>query len=827
MSDASNLVQAEDAQVEGEAASSSADKIPFAFKFCKDIKRKDTSSWSVECNICGKQVLHRTPPCLHLSRGMWIHDGAPIAALLQFATTPHKMMYGHYLQKKGEHISKFCIDPSKLLKDHEDFVKQLEERWEVLANKRTLKVDDSKKNAKKQKAIMDVEESEEVCQRSMVESTGSGSGRKSVSGLSASGTASSGGVVPYAFLPAGDKQRLREEAQTAWDLAFVVCGITFASADHPQLRAAIEKTRSCPDFKLACAKTMRTTRLIKLDESANEYKDLRLKAGARFGFAITSDGWRSVAKRNYHNYILISVEGPIFIALQEVTGAGGTGTDIRDGFREHMEKLDADIKRNILIGITDTPSANRKAWRLLEAEYPKQFWVGCAAHEVSLLFKEWIKKIPDIFTLFKEGHRIVKWINNHSEILKLYRFCVPFHFQDKRKHSIGLYNPGDTRMATVFKMLYRLKVLQEVLVDLVSRPEYEIASQKALKQWSDARPAGDRLLAVEGKYPDKVKHSIQEKTFWARIEVFVQATKSAMYLLRLVDGQSPVLGKFYYCCALVDKHLRVLKEGGKTPYIDAMRSIFMKRWKRWHRPIHTFAYAVDPCYQEHDLTSEEKADCLKVSLVHVDLDSRVFSLASLTYSSASQVIQKLGGADWPLLKVEFDRWRTSGQSIFPKVVWDAADKYHGYQWWHSFGDDFKHLNVVACKVLAKPIAASACEFCWSDVSQVISKRTTQRSDANIERMVNVRAMHKLEKNVNMHVMLGNIPKLDDFLDALVNDEIDKTGGSGDDVPDAEEEDDADSSDDEAFDVVGEDVEELYELGGARNDDLESVVARHL
>lgn len=96
------------------------------------------------------------------------------------------------------------------------------------------------------------------------------------------------------------------------------------------------------------------------------------------------------------------------------------------------------------------------------------------------------------------------------------------------------------------------------------------------------------------------------------IECFITCTKSAVYLLRLVDGQTPVLGKFYYCCALLDKHLRIMKEAGTVPYIDQMRSIFMKRWKRWHRPIHTFAYAVDPCYQEHELTRHEKADCLQV-----------------------------------------------------------------------------------------------------------------------------------------------------------------------------------------------------------------------
>lgn len=73
--------------------------------------------------------------------------------------------------------------------------------------------------------------------------------------------------------------------------------------------------------------------------------------------------------------------------------------------------------------------------------------------------------------------------------------------------------------------------------------------------------------------------------------------------------------------------------------------------------MYTFVYyAVDPCYQTHELTVEERTDC-------------------------SKLIKKLGGGNCPSLKVEFDRCRDSGQTIFPQEVWDSADKLHGYQWW--------------------------------------------------------------------------------------------------------------------------------------------------
>lgn len=325
----------------------------------------------------------------------------------------------------------------------------------------------------------------------------------------------------------------------------------------------------------------------------------------------------------------MSVEGPIFLNLVETTGERGGGEDVAEGFEKQFEALGAQVRDNIILGVTDTPSANRKAWRLLEAKHPKQTWIGCAAHEVSLLFKEWVKKIADILRIFQEGLRVVRWVNNHAEILKLFRNLVPGHFKDARKHCIGLYSPGDTRMATVFKMLFRILTVYPVLEQLVSAPEYEVASQKALKSWSDIQPPEKKLTPIDGKYVDKIKHSVQSSRFKEEIECFIKCTKSAIYLLRLVDGQTPVIGKFYYACALVDKHLRVLKNQENVPYIDQLRSIFMKRWKRWHRPIHTLAYALDPCYQSHHLSREEMADCTKVYEIRLlyMLHSRAASLS--------------------------------------------------------------------------------------------------------------------------------------------------------------------------------------------------------
>ena len=81
------------------------------------------------------------------------------------------------------------------------------------------------------------------------------------------------------------------------------------------------------------------------------------------------------------------------------------------------------------------------------------------AHELSLLFKDWVKKIPEIKELYIKGKRITIWIKNHGDILKLYQAKVKAQWPlDKRHWPIMPYIPS--RMATCFKLVHRLVLLK-------------------------------------------------------------------------------------------------------------------------------------------------------------------------------------------------------------------------------------------------------------------------------------------------------------------------------------------------------------------------------
>ncbi|KAL1508750.1 hypothetical protein AB1Y20_004845 [Prymnesium parvum] len=205
-------------------AAAETEKVPFAFSICTKITKKGTSMFEAECTVCGKMV----------------------------KATPHKMLYGHYLQKPHQNMLIHCVARSILERGHPAFLAEAEKRWDKLESKRAITTKADASEAKKQKCLEEVKVRLEDNKQGIV-------------------VGKQGSEMPYSFLSAEEKAKRREQCQQAWDRVFVVCGISFRTADHPLFREAVKLTRAVPDMMVACSKTMRTTRLDKLHEEANKY----------------------------------------------------------------------------------------------------------------------------------------------------------------------------------------------------------------------------------------------------------------------------------------------------------------------------------------------------------------------------------------------------------------------------------------------------------------------------------------------------------------------------------------------------------------------------
>ena len=199
------------------------------------------------------------------------------------------------------------------------------------------------------------------------------------------------------------------------------------------------------------------------------------------------------------------------------------------------------------------------------------------------------------------------------------------------------------------------------------------------------------------------------------------------------------------------------------------------RWKRWHRPVHTLAYAIDPSFHSHTLSRTEKAD-VKAALKVLLPDT------------------------WEDCKTEIDEFRGNPE-MFSEKMWNKSDAMHAWKWWRSFGDDFEHLQPLAIMVLSKPASASACEFNWRDCSLVLNKTNSQLKDAKVHHLINIRAMGKLKKAVAGKMESVALPTLDMYLDELVleqQSEAEQQGLEG-------------AGDDDGSSATGQDSEVLDEI----------------
>jgi hypothetical protein len=529
-------------------------------------------------------------------------------------------------------------------------------------------------------------------------------------------------------------------ADKAVDMLWFVHGLAFNLINSPLFRDAVDKIKAAPAYKPCHRTTLSTSHLAARNADANEFKIKRLQHGKQYGFLITSDGWRNKKRRSYHNFILVAANGPIFLSLKDVTGQAGTAKAISDEFDEVFETLDHDVYARIVIGCTDTPSANVSAWKNLEASHPKQIWIGCMAHELSLLFKDWVQKVPAVKDLYRRLKNITIWIRNHGDISMQFEEKLRAEFSDKRKWTIKPYMPGDTRMGTMYKLADRALQLKDILLALVTDPKYKVSAQAAIQGYNGSTKAENRIpKGANGMYIDKIADDILSMDLWALSTSFVDTAKTSLYFHRLVDSNLPTMGKVYYTSALINKQLKVLSSS--SALAKAMYPFYEKRWVRWHKDVHVLAYAVDPSYQSHQLAANEKAAIKRV-------------LKRLRPDSYAKVLIELNS-----FKSDVDK--------FDQCEWDAVDCHHAYLWWDTMGEAFPELQSVAVDVLSKQCSASSCEFNWSAVSAVERKGRLGLHCETTNKTVNVAAMYHLERQTLGSGVHMGLPKLDEVVGVIV------------------------------------------------------------
>ena len=116
-----------------------------------------------------------------------------------------------------------------------------------------------------------------------------------------------------------------------------------------------------------------------------------------------------MVQEHWTNYILTTPK-PIFYSAHPTKEIQQTSFAIANDIQQVIDKVSSS---KISAVITDNASVMKKAWRILEAEYPKIIFFGCIAHNLNLIIGD-IMKLKWSADILKDAKAIVKYFRNHQ-----------------------------------------------------------------------------------------------------------------------------------------------------------------------------------------------------------------------------------------------------------------------------------------------------------------------------------------------------------------------------------------------------------------------------
>lgn len=458
--------------------------------------------------------------------------------------------------------------------------------------------------------------------------------------------------------------------------AFYATGMAFSIADNKYFKDAIHAiARAGPSYnppnRQALAGKLLSDEVAQVDGKLSEFKTQLATQGG----TLVSDGWTNVQNRPIINFLVVTADGAMFVDGVDTSGQVKDADFIAEELGKRIESLGPE---NVVQVVTDSAGNCVAAREKLAGKYKSIVFSPCAAHCLDLLLED-IGKLAWVKDVIAEGHDIVKFITNHQSSLAYFR-----------THSeLELLKPGETRFASYFIMLNRLKETQDALQETVMDREY--------KQWL-ARPGRKKSIKICG---DAVTKNVVDPHFWNRVAQVTSVCEPIVCLLRMVDGCIPCVGKIYWHMYKLDQN--ILTSASLDPaQKNTLSCMINNRWKMLHTDLHSAGFVLDPEYRAFLQHENEEV----ISGFHAMIE-RVHA----------------GDVAAQVRAIEQHSVYRAGQGLFARPVAMAASKeMPASRWWMAFGAHIPELQKVAVRVLSQVASASACERNWSTFDFIHTKK---------------------------------------------------------------------------------------------------------
>lgn len=509
----------------------------------------------------------------------------------------------------------------------------------------------------------------------------------------------------------------------------------------------------------------------------------------KYGAAYVSDGWDSVDH--------LPLVNSAFICAND-GGRYWRSVDT-SGYTKNAEYLAAlmisDIYdfgcTKVVSVVTDTCSTMRKAWEIVEDEFPWISILPCQAHVVSLLMKD-IAQLDEAKQLIAAENTVVTWFSNHHKPLAIFRQKSA----DMLGKTYQFVKAGLTRMGTHTLVGERLLKVKAALQATVVDPEYVAQGYRDLP---DEVESGNCEQVVREHKAATTKQAVLDDTgFWARVEDHVAVTKPIYKLLRRHDSSAPTVGKLYSGWFEIGETLKK----SKASYKDDAFSKMEDRWAYGHADLASAAYVVDPEFAEHDQSTNEEVmagfmntvekigillevrkqeekyteqwkkrrdlihsdpkkqvclNCLNQTAVELVLMCDLSRVCSIVCSQKSfDHYPKYPGVESKPVKefavkvnAQLSLYKNKKGVFSRSWVFDAAAEMPAYLWWDANGASTPELQAFARIVLAQPASASIIERINSEFAFVKDRKRNRLQHEKANKLVdlfhNLRLMKRMNK----------------------------------------------------------------------------------
>jgi hypothetical protein len=489
---------------------------------------------------------------------------------------------------------------------------------------------------------------------------------------------------------------------------FYHTGIPFRFADSPSLKAFIAKLR--PAYQLPSAKQIAGGILNNVHHKFKTELNSVLTNAQHIH--LVSDGWSSLKKDHYVNFLAVFVNAEMNPLLLKTVN---TGEEQQDGpnIAKDFEYVIEDIGANKVVSVvTDNAAPMKAAWTILQRKYPGLIINGCAAHTINLLVKD-ICKLDRFGDHLEHARFITSFVKDRNGLSKRFEKIQENLFQEgDLPVRRGLISVGETRWYTHHGCVKRVLENQKVLRQLVESNVFE-----RIKETAKVKPKKVLFATL-----------IKNEMFWTALQDVEKILKPTSKIVGLLESNDCTLSDIYKIFkTMLDEY------ESEADIIELVKD----RWAFLHTASMGFAYFLDPKtkagegFVDNDLY--DNAELLKEFAV-----LKGFCESQLT------------------VQLEYEKFVFDMKNPDPRAA-DFIQKHSAMTYWLQIGcKKFPVLGKVAQIVFKVPTSQAASERAWSIYDFILTKRRNRLKPEKVTKLVQLYMNAELVEHENhlLEIMMG-------------------------------------------------------------------------